>query len=448
MKSYPSYKDSGVEWIGEIPRGWDVSPLKWYSELVTDGSHFSPTSTDEGKYYITVSDVTEKRNINFNGCKKISDESFENLKRNGCQPTKGDVLITKDGTIGRGLVVDNNDFVILSSLGLIRTKKERVKPNYLLHFLLSGLCIDQMYSHIRGSGITRLTITLISNLLCVLPPLPEQQQISNYLDQKTKQIDDLIEKTEQKIELLKEKRTSLINHCVTKGLDPDVEMKDSGVEWIGEIPKEWVTRKFKYVISNKLDNGIFKKKVDFGEGVRLVNVGDLFNEGNVISQHTLDRVKVDKSEQLKYKVHDNDIFFVRSSLKLEGIGVSSIIGKLNEPTVFECHIIRSIPKSSLVHPYFLKYSLNSYLTRHRIISISQTVTMTTISQDHIKDLEIVCPPLPEQQQIVKHLDKETQKIDTLIEKENKRIELLKEYRQSLISEVVTGKIDVRDEVLQ
>ena len=212
-------KDSGVEWIGEIPSHWKTPKMMWISNLITDGSHFSPVTTDEGKYYVTVSDVKSNNTIDFINCKKISEESFEDLKRNNCQPMEGDILLTKDGTIGRGLVVSDNDFVILSSLGLIRCDQNIVTPNYLLYYLLSGLCIDQMYSNVRGSGITRLTINLIKNLISIIPSLEEQTQIVEYLDEQTQKIDSTIEKETQRIELLKEYRQSLISEVVTGKVD-------------------------------------------------------------------------------------------------------------------------------------------------------------------------------------------------------------------------------------
>ena len=208
-------KDSGVKWIGEIPRGWTVSKIMFISHKVTDGSHHSPETIDVGELYVTVSNVTKDNKIDFDSCSKISSESYDELVRNGCQPLKGDVLITKDGTIGRGLIVEEfNQYVILSSIGLIRFHK-KVNPNYGLYYLLSGLNVDQMYSHVRGSGITRLTINLIKNLLLVLPPLNQQQQIVEYLDEQTKLIDTTVSIEEKRIELLKEYRQSLISEVVT-----------------------------------------------------------------------------------------------------------------------------------------------------------------------------------------------------------------------------------------
>ena len=208
-------KDCGVEWIGEIPSHWTVSKIMFISTKVTDGSHYSPETVDIGKLYVTVSNVTKENNIDFESCSKISEESYLDLEKNGCRPKKGDVLITKDGTIGRGLVVgDFNDYVILSSIGLIRFS-EKIFSKYGLYYLLSGLNIDQMYSHVRGSGITRLTINLIKNLLFVIPSYPEQQQIVEYLDEQTQLIDKTVSIEEKRIELLKEYRQSLISEVVT-----------------------------------------------------------------------------------------------------------------------------------------------------------------------------------------------------------------------------------------
>jgi len=208
-------KDSGVEWIGEIPKTWSVSKIMFLSNKVTDGSHHSPEIQDSGKLYVTVSNVSKSNDIDFDSCSKISEESFSELERNGCKPKKGDVLITKDGTIGRGLVVGEfNEYVILSSIGLIRFSK-KINPEYGLYYLLSGLNIDQMYSHVRGSGITRLTINLIKNLLFVIPTLYEQQQIVDYLDEQTQLIDKTVSIEEKRIELLKEYRQSLISEVVT-----------------------------------------------------------------------------------------------------------------------------------------------------------------------------------------------------------------------------------------
>ena len=215
LDSNVEMKDSGVEWIGEIPENWSVAKIMYISKKVTDGSHFSPETQDSGKFYVTVSNVSKSNSISFDSCSKISEESFLELERNGCRPKKDDVLITKDGTIGRGLVVGEfNEYVILSSIGLIRFSK-KINPEYGLYYLISGLNIEQMYSHVRGSGITRLTINLIKNLLMIIPTFSEQQKIVEYLDENTGLIDKTISIEEKRTKLLKEYRQSLISSVVT-----------------------------------------------------------------------------------------------------------------------------------------------------------------------------------------------------------------------------------------
>ena len=426
-------------WIGKVPNHWDVKRIKHLFHIKKE---ISEIPENEEVLSLTFGGII-KRDITTNegqlpetykGYTKIYPDD---IVMNPMDLRSGWVDRSKyEGIISPSYYVLNKN-TESTDIGYFNYQFQRHYKERIFFPFGQGVSYDYRW------GLGKETLL---NFPIIVPPPSEQKQIVSFLDHKTLKIEELIEKTEQKVELLKEKRISLINHCVTKGLNPNVEMKDSGVEWIGEIPVGWDTKKLKYVLKKKPDNGIFKKKDEFGDGVRLINVGDLYDENNFISQETLDRVLVNESELEKYKAQNNNLFFVRSSLKLEGIGVSSIIDNLEEPTVFECHIIRIIPNQSTINPYYLKLYLNSNLTRNRFISISQTVTMTTISQDHITSLEIVYPPIIEQRQIVEYLDEQTQKIDTTIEKEIQRIELLKEYRQSLISDVVTGKIDVRDEV--
>jgi restriction endonuclease S subunit len=212
-------KDSGIEWIGEIPEHWETAKLKFVSEKITDGTHYSPKLIDEGKYYVTVTNITKENDIDFKTCGKISLSDFDSLVESGCRPEIGDVLLTKDGTIGRGLVVEKiNDFVILSSIGLIRMKAT-MNSHFGLYYLLSELNINQMLSNIRGAALTRLTITLISNLFIIIPPLEEQIQIVNYLNQHTQEIDALVKLEEEKMAALKDYRLALISEAVTGKID-------------------------------------------------------------------------------------------------------------------------------------------------------------------------------------------------------------------------------------
>ena len=278
----------------------------------------------------------------------------------------------------------------------------------------------------------------MKNFKLLNPPLEIQKQIADFLDKETIRIDTLISKKQKQIELLQEKRQAVITQSVTKGHDPTVKMKDSGVEWIGEIPESWEVRRLKFLSNQKLVNGIFKKKDQFGSGVRLVNVFDVYSDNFIVNKDQLDLVEVDQDELRKYKVQNGDIFFVRSSIKEEGIGRSVCVLGLKEPTVFECHIVRYRHNPSMIDPKFLIYYLNSDLSHHRFVAISNTVTMTTIDQNKINDFEIIFPDLDEQRKIVNEVDSQIRKTESLNKKINDSIDLLKEYRSSLITHAVSG----------
>ncbi len=313
-------------------------------------------------------------------------------------------------------------------------------------FLAPALnCVDYR-AFIDGSTRDKLTQGDMNRIPIQSPPLPEQRAIATFLDRETAKIDALIEKKERLIELLQEKRTALITHAVTKGLDPGVTMKDSGVEWLGEVPAHWEIKPLRHVLSGGLRNGIFKKNEHFGKGVKLVNVIDVYVDNFYVHFDGLGRVEADEKESLTYAVKPGDIFFVRSSLKLGGVARAVCIRETPESTVFECHLVRGRPNRSSVSPDYLIHYLNNTLVRQRLISASITTTMSTISQPQLASLEVLRPPPAEQRVIAAHLQLKTAGIDSLVKKIQGGIGQLKEYRTALISAAVTGKIDVREEV--
>jgi len=416
MRQYPSYKDSGVEWIGEIPKGWDVQRLKYTSSILPSNvdKHIYPNEIQvrlcnyTDVYYnefITPSLALKKGSCNQN--------EFNKFKLR-----KGDVIITKDSESADDIGIptltteDLDDVVCGYHLTLIRPIN--VVGGFLFRFIQSDR--TRKYFEINSDGVTRFGLgkPAIQNMAMNIPPLQEQQQISNYLDGKTQQVDSLIEKTGQKIELLKEQRTALINQVVTKGLDPDAEMKDSGVEWIGEIPKGWRIIPSRFL--GEFQNGIV--------------------EG---------RVQSDEVERDRYSVLRGDVFFTRTSESTNDIGVSAVCLETLYESVFSGFVIRLRFTDNTHIPEYSRYHFQTHWKKVFIESKMNIVTRSSLSQQVLGQLSVLIPSLQEQQQIVDYLDNETTKIDSLIEKETKRIELLKEYRQALISEVVTGKVDVRKE---
>jgi type I restriction enzyme S subunit len=417
MRRYDSYKDSRVEWIGEIPNEWSVKRMCYL---------FLPTSikSTEGEINLSVYRdygviPRDSRDDNHN----VVSEDTSNYKL----VEVGDFVMNKMkcwmGSLGlsefRGIV--SPSYTVMKPLTNDNSR--------FLHYLLRSPFYIPQYRRLSYGvriGQWDLRFEDFRDLSCILPPLSEQQQIVSYLDTKTSQIDYLIEKTKRKIDLLKEKRTSLINEVVTKGLNPNVEMKDSGVEWIGEIPSHWEITKGKYIL--KILTGNYPSEIIEDEnGQHFVKVDDLNNleDGFYLSNP-------------KLKIQD----FGMNTLE-EGI----ILFPKRGMTIFTNKVVITKSKCFIdpnlmgvkVFDNFNKIFLFYLLTSRGLGDICDSSTIPQINNKHIYPLEFTNPPLSEQQQIVSYLDEHTQLIDKTISVEERRIELLKEYRQSLISEVVTGK---------
>ena len=442
MERYEAYKDSGVDWLGEIPVGWEIKKLKYGVSKV--GSGVTP-SGGASTYQLSGIPLLRSQNIHVDGI-KMDDVAYidEKLHDSMCNSKvqAGDVLLNITGaSIGRCFYADENlgEANVNQHVCIIRPD-DKIKTSYLYFILRSDLGEAQINIEQTGSGREGLNFEAVKNFVIPYFSVEEQTAIANFLDRKTAEIDALITQKERLLELYEEEKTVIINHTVTKGLDSNAELKDSGVDWLGEIPVGWQLKNLKHVTIHGLQNGIFKKGTDFGSGIKLINVGDIYTHNFLIDENSLERVACTASEETKYEVNTGDIFFVRSSLKRDGIAKTACLEGRNESIVFECHLIKITPKD-IAHQY-LNYYLNSDLLRHKLISLSITTTMTTISQDAIGSVEVNIPSSKEQTAIVQYINTETARIDAKIIKTQRIIELQKEYRTALISEVVTGKIKV------
>ena len=295
-----------------------------------------------------------------------------------------------------------------------------------------------------GSGVrSSLTPSNLLEIELPVPPLSVQQQIVTFLDTKTSLIDSLIEKTQRKIELLKEKKNSLINEVVTKGLNPNVEMKDSGVEWIGKIPIHWELKKIKHLKSSEkysLVDGPFGSNL---KSIHYVDDGDVYIiESGFITSGKFKYVRKFKTiteehfETIKRsQCKEGDLIISKIG---EYYGMSGILPKLDKKTVISGNslslTLNKDTNTEFIHQVLIQHKVNGTFKKE----VQQT-GQPFISLGVINNLVVPTPDFHEQEQIVEYLDEQTQLIDKTISIEEKRIELLKEYRQSLISEVVTGK---------
>ena len=429
MERYNLYKDSGVEWIGEIPNHWGIKKFKHFIEEIGDGG--TPSRSEEDNFggninWIVVSDIKEK----ITSTKETLTEKGFNSSSTKLWDI-GDVIISLGGTIGKVGILEVPS---TTKQGICGIKPNLTTTNRYVFYLLQ--LNSQLFNDWSvGSTIFEFRPTRLRELHFQIPPFLEQQQIVSFLDTKTSLIDSLIEKTKRKIELLKEKRTSIINEVVTKGLNPNVMMKKSGVECIGKIPSDWdipslnkisnITRLAGYEYTSYWEEDVNGEI----EVLRGQNIG--FGE---IIEKNIDRI----SNELSMRLIRSRLF--KGDLVFPCVGTIGNCVVINEDDRY--HINQNISKITpfdRVNSNFLCYYLLSHSTKFQIMFFNTSEVQPSVLVGNLRRFKICLPPIIEQQQIVEYLDEQTQRIDKTISIEEKRVKLLKEYRQSLISEVVTGK---------
>lgn len=432
---YPSYKDSGIQWLGIIPINWHTQKLKRMCKLITDGSHYSPPSQSIGKPYVTVKDLLEN-GIDLKNSLKISEEDFDILVKNGCKPQIGDILLSKDGTIGKVVIVKNDEFVFLSSIALLRPNSD-IDANYLRYFFLSTYGLNQMLSYIAGTAIRRLTVETIIDLISVKPPLLEQKLISNYLDAQTAKLDALIVKKERFVELLQEKRTAIINQTLLCGLTPNTGMRDSGIEWIHNIPSHWEIIPLKRF--SNIRYGLGQPPEESSGNVPLIRATNV-KSGKIVTKDMVYVNPDDIPETRNAVLTKGEIIVVRSGALT---GDSAIIPDEYAGSIAGYDMVVTV-KQNL--PEFIALQLLSTHVR----DIQFNFYKLRAAQPHLNAEELgetlfIIPPITEQESIYNFVNNSSLKIDSLIDKIQNDIQLIKEYRAALISAAVTGKIDVRGE---
>jgi type I restriction enzyme S subunit len=437
MNKYQSYKPSGVEWIGEIPGGWIIGRLGYFSNVYR-GSGYQYLNQVEDDFekrkerVVRIGDISEFNPI---WCEYV--EQFENYRIK-----KDEILIGGTGHyFGKSIYVTDEMEGLIHSYNIIRLVVKNQCSKYIQYYLSSPMIREQMDMSVLGSGQPFIDLQGLKDLIILIPEYKEQHQIVQFLDSKTELIDKLVSIKEQKISLLKEQRTSLINQVVTKGLNPKVEMKDSGVEWFGKIPEHWTKSKVKYVstIFGRIGYRGYTVEdiVSEGEGVITISPSNIKNDIFTIEGENtfLSYEKYEESPEIQ--IFTNDIILVKTG---STIGKTSII-PCDVPKMTINPQLVVLKELKIDNKYFYYQTVCEYFKKSFLVEQTGSTT-PTISQEKINGFPILIPSRQEQHQIVEHLDSKTKEIDDLVQLEQKKIDILKEYRQSLISEVVTGKIKV------
>ena len=432
-------KNSGVEWIGEIPEDWEVKPVKRYF------SHVKRIVGDDVDKY-------ERLSLTMQGVLKRSKDDAEGLqpeKFNGYQILKQNELVFKlidleNVNTSRVGISPFNGLVSPAYIILTNNKKD----NTFYYYWFLNMYYQEIFNKLGDGGVrSALNASDVLSLPMVYLNNETQQRIASYLDKKCSKIEETIQNQQQVIEKLKAYKQSLITEAVTgkvkiengKVCGKYENYKDSGVEYLGKIPSNWKAKRLRYI--GKCQNGISKGGEFFGSGYPFVSYGDVYN--NLVLPETVSGlIESTHEEQENYSVKAGDIFFTRTSETIEEVGFTSVCLKTIENATFAGFVIRVRPFTDELIPDYSKYYFSSDAHRRFFVKEMNLVTRASLSQDLLKRLPILIPSKEKQKEIADYLDKKCTAIDTAIEQKQNLIEKLTEYKKSLIYECVTGKKEV------
>ena len=436
FQKYPAYKESGVEWLGELPKNWDEVPLCTLTKLksVINCSELELLSVYLDLGVIKFSEVEAKRtNVTSQDLSKYQRVDIGDFVLNNQQAWRGSVGVS-------------NHQGIVSPAYLVLELSKKLHTGYANYMFRSGYMVGQYLINSKGVGTIQRNLywPSLRRAKVILPPLPEQTAIAAFLDDKTAKIDRAIAQKEKMIALLKERKQIIIQNAVTKGLDPNAKMKHSGVEWIGEIPEGWEVKRLKFL--GNIYSGISGKS---GEDFSKENNGSMkpfVPFTNICNNLKIDvdqyqYVRISESEN-QNRVKKCDLLFLMSSETLEDIAKNSIyLGDDQELYLnsfckgFRLHSDRALPE-------YVNYLLYSKPYRDYFSLVGRGFTRINLKQEYINDVYTILPPIEEQTAIVAHIETQSAKIDKAIKLQEQQIEKLKELKSTLIDSAVTGKLRV------
>ena len=436
-KPYPKYKVSGVEWLGEVPEHWEKVSMRWVSKIYAGGTPDKNNqdyweegtipwlnSGEVNQFYVTTPTTYITEDAYRNSSAKWIPKNSLVMALAGQGRTKG--MVARLGI----------DTTCNQSMAAIVPTKE-IESRFLLWWLAGNY---QRIRNMAGGDLREgLNLELLGNIPCPYMSKNEQTAIADFLDRETVKIDTLIAKQQRLIALLKEKRQAVISHAVTKGLDPDAKMKESGVEWLGEVPEHWETPPLYLRYSIELGKMLKESRIT-GEHLMpyLRNTDVQWGEINL---NNLPEMDIKPSEVGRYTVKEGDL------LVCEGgeVGRSAIVNAVPFALGYQKALHRLRPYTASELPKFMYYTM-LWAVATGVFTLGGLSTIAHLTGEQLRRYRFPTPPYKEQKQIVEYLDTQTAKIDTLIEQAEKAIALLHERRTALISAAVTGKIKVNDEV--
>lgn len=430
-EQYAEYQDSGVEWLGRIPSHWDVVPIKHLAilnpkkstlsqDLMSDECSFVPM--EKLKFNSLVLDEKKVIKDVYDGYTYFENEDILVAKVTPC-------FENNNTTIAKDLI---NGVGFGSSEIFVLRVNNKVNNRYLFYRLLETIFISVATAAMTGAGgLRRVPAETINTYSIAVPNIDEQTQIANFLDHETAQIDTLIDKQQTLIQLLKEKRQAVISHAVTKGLNPDAPMKDSGVEWLGDVPEHWEVMK-----------GAFIGQLFGSESVP---------ENQVVKEGILPFIKVSTLSRDGFELQEPEWFVSARVAKNYKTRTSYVVFPKRGAAIFT-NKVNVVNEPSLIDPNLMGWQINEkalskyialLLKTRKLDDIADVSTVPQINNKHINPEKFPLPPIKEQQEILDYIDGRLITFDDLIDKAEQAIQLMQERRTTLISAAVTGKIDVR-----
>jgi len=441
---YDQYKESSIGWLGDAPKHWLATKMKFLGKAKI-GLTYSPSNVvdEEGANCTLVlrSSNVQDGKIVFHDNVYVQSEIPENLRTE-----EGDILIcSRNGSralIGKNAMIDQKSAGL--SFGAFMTIYRSDLNHYLFWVFNSQLFKLQSASFLTAT-INQLTVGNLNSFDVLLPPPEEQTAIANFLDAETSKIDALVSEQRRLIELLKEKRQAVISHAVTKGLNPNAPMKDSGIEWLGDVPEHWAVSRVKFMVQP--NDGI--QMGPFGGMLLDLDSEDtgykVFGQENTISgdftrgQRWVSQQRYEELE--RYAAKDGDLVLTRKG----SLGNARLIEDLPQPGIIDSDTIRiRVDDDIIASPYLEKLLHEASYIAEQITRKKRGAILPGLNTSIIANLVVMLPKHDEQNELLSYLDSESQRFDTLQAEAKRAIELLQERRTALISAAVTGKIDVRE----
>ena len=444
LKPYPKYKPTNIQWLGNVPEHWEVCRLKYcVSQFISGGTPSTDNPTywsddSSGTPWVAIGDMTRSYHLR-DTVKRITPSGLSSKKLTIIPA--GTLLYSMYASLGKVALLQIDAVVNQAILGIIadHRRAQRDFLRYWLEFM-------QLHVVMLSSSSTQdnLNAEKVRGMTVCLPPLAEQRAIARYLNHITSRIDTYTSNKRKLVELLKEYRQALIHQTVTRGLNPNVKLKPSGIQWLGDIPQHWEVRRLRDVADMRVSN-VDKHVREDEIPVRLCNYVDVYKNDYIDDTMAFMSATATPTEIERFRLERHDVLITKDSETWDDIGVPSLVTQPAPDLVSGYHLALLRSRADKIKGDYLFRALQSTSLAYQFHIEAKGVTRYGLSQHGIKSVYLPLPPLPEQRAIADYLDRKTAKIDTAIDLAQREIELLEEYRTRLIADIVTEQLDVRDQ---